>query len=237
MHQFHTTRGQRFIDLAADFAQRAAQHDEDESFPYENYARLEHSGYTIMTIPEELGGNGACLLERMKAQERPRQGCGPTALAINMHFNAVRLLIDLWRKFQDSKRADILRQIAAERLICGGSASEPDNAIPVLRPRATAERVDGGWRVSGRKNFSTQSIALDRYFSEALWQEGPAGKLLSPSSFRPTRPASHSRMTGTPWACAPLRRGVPSSRMFLCRSQRSRFNDRPLLVAISPTSI
>jgi len=182
MHQFHTPREQRFIDLAAtladDFAQRAAQHDEDGSFPHENYVRLKNSGYTIMTIPEELGGNGASLLERIKAQERLGQGCGPTALAINMHFNAVGLLIDLWRKFQDSKRADILRQIAAERLICGGSASEPDNAIPVLRPRATAERVDGGWRVSGRKIFSTQSIALDRYFSEALWQEGPEGETI-----------------------------------------------------------
>ena len=182
MHQFHTPREQRFIDLAAtladDFAQRAAQHDEDGSFPHENYVRLKNSGYTIMTIPEELGGNGASLLERIKAQERLGQGCGPTALAINMHFNAVGLLIDLWRKFQDSKRADILLQIAAERLICGGSASEPDNAIPVLRPRATAERVDGGWRVSGRKIFSTQSIALDRYFSEALWQEGPEGETI-----------------------------------------------------------
>ncbi len=192
MHQFHTTREQRFIDLAAtladDFAQRAAQHDEDGSFPYENYTRLKDSGYTIMTIPEELGGSGASLLERIKAQERLGQGCGPTALAINMHFNAIGLLIDLWRKFQDSKRADMLRQIATERLICGGSASEPDNAIPVLRPRATAERVDGGWRVNGRKIFSTQSIALDRYFSEALWQNGPEGETIVSFLITPDTP-------------------------------------------------
>ena len=68
MHQFHTEREQRFIDLAAtladDFAQRAAQHDEEESFPYENYARLRESGYSIMTIPEELGGAGASLHKR-----------------------------------------------------------------------------------------------------------------------------------------------------------------------------
>ena len=74
MNQFHTPREQQFIDLAAsladDFAQRAAQHDEEGSFPYENYARLKESGYTIMTIPEELGGGGASLLERIKAQER-----------------------------------------------------------------------------------------------------------------------------------------------------------------------
>ncbi|MBI3304597.1 MAG: acyl-CoA dehydrogenase family protein [Deltaproteobacteria bacterium] len=63
MNQFHTEREQRFIDLAAtladEFAQRAARYDEEEAFPYENYARLRESGYTIMTIPEELGGLGA----------------------------------------------------------------------------------------------------------------------------------------------------------------------------------
>ena len=224
MHQFHTTREQRFIDLAAtladDFAQRAAQHDEDGSFPYENYARLKDSGYTIMTIPEELGGSGASLLERIKAQERLGQGCGPTALAINMHFNAIGLLIDLWRKFQDSKRADMLRQIASERLICGGSASEPDNAIPVLRPRTTAERVEGGWRVNGRKIFSSRALPWIVISAKHCGGTVPRGRLLSPSSLRPTRPASPSRTTGTPWACAPLRHGVPNSRMFLYRSRR-----------------
>lgn len=176
MQQFHTEREQRFTDLAAtladDFAQRAAHHDEEESFPYENYARLKESGYTIMTIPEELGGAGASILERIKAQERLAQGCGATALAINMHFNVAGLAIDLWRKFKDPKVENLLRKIASGRLIVGGSASEPDNAVPVLRPRATAQRVEGGWRVNGRKIFSTQSIALDFYFSEATCDNG-----------------------------------------------------------------
>jgi alkylation response protein AidB-like acyl-CoA dehydrogenase len=98
MNQFHTEREQRFLDLAAtladEFAQRAAQHDEEESFPYENYARLRESGYTLLTIPEELGGLGASMLQRIKAQERLAQGCGATALAINMHLNVVGLLVD-----------------------------------------------------------------------------------------------------------------------------------------------
>ena len=182
MNQFHTEREQRFLDLAAtladDFAQRAAQHDEEESFPYENYARLRESGYTIMAIPEELGGLGASMVQRIKAQERLAQGCGATALAINMHFNVVGLLIDLWRKFKDPKVENKLRQIAAGRLICGGSGSEPDNAVPVLRPRATARRVDGGWLVNGRKIFGTQSIALDLFFAEATWADGPQGETI-----------------------------------------------------------
>jgi alkylation response protein AidB-like acyl-CoA dehydrogenase len=180
MNQLHSEREQRFIDLAAglaaEFAERAARYDEEGAFPHENYARLRESGYSIMTIPEELGGLGASLLERVKAQERLAEGCGATSLAINMHFNAIGLLVDIWRQFKDPKVEAKLRQIAAGRLICGGSASEPDNAVPVLRPRATARRVDGGWAVSGRKIFGTQSIALDLYFSEATWVDAPQGE-------------------------------------------------------------
>ena len=176
MQQFHTEREQGFIDLATtladDFATRAAQHDEEGSFPYENYTRLKETGYTILTVPQALGGMGASLLERIKTQERLAQGCGPTALAINMHFNVMGLLINLWHRRKTPLVESMLRKIVQERLIVGGSGSEPDNAISVLRPRTQAVRLDGGWRVSGRKIFSTQSIALDRYFAEATWKEG-----------------------------------------------------------------
>jgi alkylation response protein AidB-like acyl-CoA dehydrogenase len=182
MNQLNTEREQRFVDLAAgladEFAPRAAQHDEEESFPYENYARLRETGYSIMTIPESLGGLGANMLERLKAQERLAQGCGATALAINMHFNVLGLLVDLWRKFKAPNVEEKLRKIASERLICGGSGSEPDNAVINLRPRTTARRGDGGWIVNGRKIFGTQSVALDFFFAEALWEDAPEGQTI-----------------------------------------------------------
>ncbi|MGH7916231.1 MAG: acyl-CoA dehydrogenase family protein [Candidatus Binataceae bacterium] len=182
MNQLHTEREQGFIDLAAtladDFAQRAAQHDEQESFPHENYARLRESGYTRLTIPEELGGLGASLLERLKAQERLAQGCGATALAINMHLNVVGLLIDTWKMYREPKVEARLKEIVERRLVCGGSASEPDNNIPVLRPKATARRERDGFIVNGRKIFTTQSVALDYYFSEATWADAPNGETI-----------------------------------------------------------
>jgi alkylation response protein AidB-like acyl-CoA dehydrogenase len=100
------------------------------------------------------------------------QGCGATALAINMHFNVMGLAISMWEKFKAPHTEALLRKIASERLICGGSASEPDNAVPVLRPKATAKRVDGGWIVNAKKIFSTQSVALNLYFTEAAWDNG-----------------------------------------------------------------
>ncbi len=179
MNQLNTEREQRFVNLAAgladEFAPRAAQHDEDASFPYENYARLKETGYTVLIIPEKLGGLGATLLERIKAQERLAQGCGATALAINMHFNTMGLLIDLHRKFKLPHVEEKLRRIASERLICAGSGSEPDNAVINLRPRTTARRADGGWIINGRKIFGTQSIAADMFFFEAAWEDAPDG--------------------------------------------------------------
>src|SRR3984885_4530417 len=179
MNQLHSERERRFIDLAEEladgFARRAARHDEEGSFPFENYERLKSSGYTRLTIPESLGGLGATMLERIKAQERLAQGCGATALAINMHFNTVGLLVDLYRKFKAPNVEHKLRRIGADSLICGGSGSEPDNAIIALRPRTQARRVDGGWLVNGRKIFGTQSVAIDHFFFEATCEEGPHG--------------------------------------------------------------
>jgi alkylation response protein AidB-like acyl-CoA dehydrogenase len=182
MNQINTEREQRFIDLAAgladDFAERSARHDEEASFPHENYARMRESGYTIMTIPEKFGGLGANMLERLKAQERLAMGCGPTALAINMHFNVLGLLIDLERKFHAPNVTAMLTRIAKERLIVGGSGSEPDNAVINLRPRTTARKAAGGYTINGRKIFGTQSIALDLFFSEATWEDAPNGETI-----------------------------------------------------------
>jgi alkylation response protein AidB-like acyl-CoA dehydrogenase len=182
MNQLNTEREQRFIDLAAsladDFKERAAQHDEEASFPHENYARLRESGYTNLIIPEKFGGLGASMLERLKAQERLARGCGPTALAINMHFNVMGLLIDIERKFHAPNVTAMLQRMASERLICGGSGSEPDNAVINLRPRTTAHKTTGGYVVNGRKIFGTQSIALDLFFAEATWEDAPQGETI-----------------------------------------------------------
>ena len=180
MEQLHTERERGFIEvagqLADDFAERAARHDQEASFPHENYARLKETGYTALIIPQELGGLGATMLERLKAQERLAMGCGATSLAINMHFNVIGLLVDLWDKYRTPQVEEKLRAIAGQRLVVGGSGSEPDNAIMLMKPRTLARRVDGGWIVNGRKIFGTQSIATDFFFFEATWPEGPRGE-------------------------------------------------------------
>ena len=60
-------RQQRFINLASvhaeDFKTRVAQHDRDNSFPFENVEAMKASEYTSMTVPEELGAGGVSVLD------------------------------------------------------------------------------------------------------------------------------------------------------------------------------
>lgn len=62
---------------ADEFSQRAAQHDVDNTYPFENMTALRASGYTSMPIPADMGGGGASLLEVCIAQNRLGQGDGP----------------------------------------------------------------------------------------------------------------------------------------------------------------
>ena len=77
-------RRQRILELTAhladDFASRAPEHDRDASFPFNNFARMRETGYLAMTVPEDLGGCGASMVDTMHALERMAHGCGSTPL-------------------------------------------------------------------------------------------------------------------------------------------------------------
>ena len=80
---------QRCLELAADFATRASEHDRDASHPTENYDRLRAEGFLQLTIGREWGGAGASFLDHTIAYEALGQGCPSTALAFNMHASVV----------------------------------------------------------------------------------------------------------------------------------------------------
>jgi alkylation response protein AidB-like acyl-CoA dehydrogenase len=53
----HNEKRTRLLALAAeladDFATRAAEHDQNNSFPFENIQRMKDTGYTALILPEE----------------------------------------------------------------------------------------------------------------------------------------------------------------------------------------
>jgi alkylation response protein AidB-like acyl-CoA dehydrogenase len=169
----------RSRELAADFATRSAAHDRDGSHPAENYARLREEGFLALTVPRDYGGDGASLLDHTIAYEALGGGCPSTALAFNMHASVVMPILECREVAPETKRfiADL---VVREKKLIAGNFSEPvTTSIVGVRPLKTrARRVEGGWRITGRKMFASMLEAGDLVMVGASIEgRGPAAGL------------------------------------------------------------
>ena len=112
-------------ELASDFATRAAEHDRNNSFPFENIARLKETGYSALVIPEANGGLGADLEDYVLCQEQLAQGCGATTIAINMHLFGLGSMVER-STVQRPEEKLFLDAIGHGKQIIGGGISEPE---------------------------------------------------------------------------------------------------------------
>lgn len=135
------------------FQQRAAGYDRANRFFSEDFEELRDSGYLTIAVPEKLGGLGYSLEQVMQEQRRLGYYAAPTALAVNMHLYWTGLVADLWRA-GDTSLEWVLREAADGAVFAAGHA-ESGNDIPVLLSTTKAERVDGGFRFTGRKAFGS----------------------------------------------------------------------------------
>ena len=139
----------------AEFAARASRYDADHQFFREDLEELRRLGYLRGPVPAELGGAGWTLARTMREQRRLAYSAAPTALAVNMHLYWVGLAADLWRA-GDRSLEWLLSAAAAGEVFAAGHA-ESGNDIPVLLSTTRAERVEGGYRFTGRKSFGSLS--------------------------------------------------------------------------------
>ena len=175
----HLTAQQReLIELAATlgrekFAPRAAAHDRDATFPFENYEDLRRTGLLGICVPRAHGGLGADFATYVMVAAEIGRHCGATALSYNMHVSST-----MWTGFiadaldmTPEQRADheYMRAIHFERIVHHGKVysqpfSEGGAAAAGKAPWGTLARsVDGGYVVSGKKIFASLAGAADYY--------------------------------------------------------------------------
>src|SRR5258705_964135 len=151
----HTTDQILSDKLMHQFAERAAVYDRENRFFQEDFDDLRRAGYLTIPVPRELGGTGLTLAEVCREQRRLAYYAPATALGVNMHLYWVGVAADLWRN-GDTSLEWLLREAAAGEIFAAGHA-ESGNDLPVLLSTTKAERVEGGYRFTGRKSFGSLS--------------------------------------------------------------------------------
>ena len=139
--------------MLAGFAARAPAYDRENRFFTEDFEELKKAGYLQLAVPVELGGAGWSLAQVVREQRRLAYHAAPTALAINMHIYWTGVAADLWRKGDRSLQWLLEASIRGEVFAAGHA--EAGNDIPVLLSTTKAERVEGGYRFTGRKQFGS----------------------------------------------------------------------------------
>ncbi len=145
-----------FRDLFRDFAEkevaRIAEHaDRSEEPPLDLYKKAAAQGFFGAPIPEAYGGVGIDWLSYTLLAEELGKHCLSTAVTIAIHTSLSALsILDVGSEEQKQK---YLPAMAAGELIGAFALTEPDAGSDPGSLTTRADKVEGGYRLNGTKNW------------------------------------------------------------------------------------
>ena len=140
-------------DLLRAFHERAPVYDRENRFFAEDFEDLKKTGYLKMAVPKKFGGLGLTLAECMKETRRLAYWAPATALGSNMHVYWCGVAAQLHNAGDHG--CDWMLDAAGKGGVFAAGHAETGNDLPVLLSTTKAERVDGGYRFTGRKAFGS----------------------------------------------------------------------------------
>ena len=154
-------------------AGRAEKWDRDAIFPTENYKDMHEHGLLGICVPKDHGGEGATFRAYCLSAAEIGRYCGTTALTWNMHVCSClwtgALADDLDMSDEQRARHEAGRVLHYDRIVKDGAVysqpfSEGSAAAAGFQPFSTqARKVDGGYKVTGRKIFASLAGHADYY--------------------------------------------------------------------------
>ena len=142
----------RFVET--ELAPHAASWEEKQDFPDEVFARMGELGFIGLSYPEAYGGGGGdYLCNIVLGEEMSRCGSGGVAMGVAVQTD---MAVPPVLKFgtEEQKQRYLVPALKGEKIFCLG-ITEPDAGSDVQSIQTTAQKVDGGWLVNGRKIFIT----------------------------------------------------------------------------------
>ncbi|TFD92859.1 acyl-CoA dehydrogenase family protein [Jeotgalibacillus sp. R-1-5s-1] len=173
MYDFAKTDDQKKLlaklqELTDIFKEREPQLDQPGAYPEENMKDLIKMGYSVLTLPEEFGGQGKGLYDYVLGQEAIAKGSGATALSMGWHTGA---LLEYSEKRHWKKEASefILPKIKEGALI-NTAATEKGAGSPMrgALPKTAAVQAMDGWRITGEKSYTSLAPMINYFFITAV---------------------------------------------------------------------
>jgi acyl-CoA dehydrogenase len=139
------------------------EHDESKEFPWEFYNAVAEAGWLGLTIPEEYGGGGlgvqeVCVVEQeIAASGAGMNGCS----AVHIGMFGFESMIRYGSK---EMKAKYLPRVVTGELHVSFAVTEPDAGTDTTNMSTFASKVDGGYRISGKKVWITKAQEAERMF-------------------------------------------------------------------------
>ncbi len=157
MIDFELTDEQRLIrDTAREFADReiaprARESDRAGRFDTELVAKMASMGFIGPILPEEYGGRGIDYRSYGLIVEEIGRADSSARTVVSVNTSLVGSAIAKWGS-AEQKRRFIPGICSGEALGCFG-LTEPDTGSDAANLSTRAERIEGGWRISGQKQW------------------------------------------------------------------------------------
>lgn len=133
-------------------ADRAAEVDRTEEYPWHNIEELTKAGFMGMTIPTEWGGRGLTFLHAALVIEEMAKVCGVTGrIVVEANMGAVSAIMKYG--------TDEQRRLAADLVLAGDKPAicitEPDAGSAATDMTTTAVKKGDSYVINGRKHWIT----------------------------------------------------------------------------------
>lgn len=120
-------------------------------YPPELFAQLAQLGLMGMTAPESEGGAGLDAVSYALALMEIAAGDGALSTIVSIHNSLI--VAGILRYGSEQQRERFLPDLVAGRATGAFALTEADAGSDAAALRCRAERVDGGWRLNGAKQF------------------------------------------------------------------------------------
>jgi butyryl-CoA dehydrogenase len=168
MVNFELTDEQKLIrDTAREFTDReiipvARDNDRNERFDTEIVRKLGEIGFLGAIVAEEYGGRGLDYLSYGLIVEQIGRGDSSARTVVSVQTSLVGSSIERWGT--EEQKHEWLPQICSGEALGCFALTEPNTGSDAANLSTRATRIDGGWRISGQKQW----ISMGNYSKVAL---------------------------------------------------------------------